>query len=60
MRVLPDTNETILDYDTYLSHQQYFDDLKHVDHNYVDYGLDDLNKSDVGGGGRERRRRGER
>jgi len=30
--------ERTLDYSVYLSHQRYYDDLKHVDMNYIDYG----------------------
>ena len=60
VRTLPGTNETVLDYDSYLSHQRYYDDLKHVDHNYIDYTLDDYgdassssssSSSSNGGGG---------
>jgi hypothetical protein len=34
------TNKTVtmLDYNSYLVHQRYYDDLKHVDINYIDYG----------------------
>ncbi|KAL3781909.1 hypothetical protein HJC23_004094 [Cyclotella cryptica] len=37
VRVLP-SGERLLDYSAYLSHQRYYDDLKHVDMNYIDYG----------------------
>lgn len=37
VRVLP-TKETVLDWNSYLAHQSYYDDLKHVDVNYIDFG----------------------
>ena len=62
VRTLPETNETVLDYDSYLSHQRYYDDLKHVDHDYIDYTLHDhasssssSSSSNGGGGGVPRR-----
>ncbi|KAL3770739.1 hypothetical protein ACHAW5_001456 [Stephanodiscus triporus] len=58
IRVIPRTNETVLDYDSYLAHQRYHDDLKHVDHNYIDYG--DLAGLGGGGGGGGRGGRGRR
>ena len=36
--VSPGTNRKILDYRSYLAHQRYYDDLKHVDMTYIDYG----------------------
>mmetsp|Transcript_41068 Transcript_41068/g.87490 ORF Transcript_41068/g.87490 Transcript_41068/m.87490 type:complete len:351 (+) Transcript_41068:306-1358(+) len=36
--VLPKTGENVLDYNSYLAHQRYFDDLKHIDIKYMDYG----------------------
>ncbi|KAL3759293.1 hypothetical protein ACHAWU_002094 [Discostella pseudostelligera] len=45
------TNETMLDYNSYLVHQRYYDDLKHVDVNYIDYGhIGKNNNCDIGGG----------
>lgn len=29
----------VLRYDSYLAHQRYYDDLKHVDCHYIDYGI---------------------
>lgn len=29
---------TVLRYDSYLQHQRYYDDLKHVDCSFIDYG----------------------
>ena len=34
----PITNEKILDFNSYLAHQRYYDDLKHVDVRYMNYG----------------------
>lgn len=34
----PFTKEKILNYNSYLAHQRYYDDLKHVDIRYIDYG----------------------
>lgn len=34
----PITKEKILNYNSYLAHQRYYDDLKHVDISYMDYG----------------------
>mmetsp|Transcript_16337 Transcript_16337/g.32669 ORF Transcript_16337/g.32669 Transcript_16337/m.32669 type:complete len:471 (-) Transcript_16337:136-1548(-) len=34
----PITEEKILNYNSYLAHQRYYDDLKHVDIRYMDYG----------------------
>ena len=46
------TNETMLDYNSYLAHQRYYDDLKHVDINYIDYGhVRKKRNCDVGGDG---------
>ena len=38
--VLPTSSggSKILRYDSYLRHQRYYDDLKHVDYHYIDYG----------------------
>jgi hypothetical protein len=30
--------QRILDYDAYLEHQRYYDDCKHIDYHYIDYG----------------------
>ena len=38
IRTLEKTGERVLDYGTYLAHQRYHDDLKHVDVNYMDFG----------------------
>ncbi|KAL3776177.1 hypothetical protein ACHAWO_005578 [Cyclotella atomus] len=38
VQTLP-TGERMLHYPTYLSHQRYYDDLKHVDMHYINYGL---------------------
>ena len=35
--ILP-TGCKMLNYDSYLRHQRYYDDLKHVDYQYIDYG----------------------
>lgn len=32
------THLTMLNYNSYLAHQRYYDDLKHVDINFIDYG----------------------
>lgn len=37
--------QRVLRYDSYLTHQRYYDDLKHVDCHYIDYGT-------IGGSGR--------
>jgi len=37
VRILP-TQEKVLDYNSYLAHQRYYDDLKHVDIKYMDFG----------------------
>jgi hypothetical protein len=37
--------QLMLRYDSYLAHQRYYDDLKHVDCHYIDYGT-------IGGSGR--------
>lgn len=42
--VLPN-KQRVLRYDSYLAHQRYYDDLKHVDCDYIDYGT-------IGGSGR--------
>ena len=42
--VLPN-KQRVLKYDSYLAHQRYYDDLKHVDCHYIDYGA-------IGGSGR--------
>ena len=46
MVVLPNTNNnkkqktvTVLRYGSYLNHQRYYDDLKHVDITFIDYGI---------------------
>ena len=36
--VLLPNGERMLNYSVYLSHQRYYDDLKHVDMNYINYG----------------------
>ena len=37
--VLPTSGSSkILNYNSYLRHQRYYDDLKHVDYHYIDYG----------------------
>ncbi len=36
--VLPDSKRRVLRYESYLLHQSYYDDLKHVDYEYVDFG----------------------
>jgi len=38
------TGAKILRYDSYLRHQRYYDDLKHINYQYIDYGI-------IGGGG---------
>lgn len=38
VRILPTTKERVLDYNSYLAHQCYYDDLKHADMNYIDFG----------------------
>lgn len=38
VQTLP-TGERMLHYPTYLSHQRYYDDLKHIDMHYINYGL---------------------
>ena len=42
--VLPN-KQRVLRYDSYLAHQRYYDDLKHIDCHYIDYGT-------IGGSGR--------
>jgi len=32
------TGQSVLRYESYLSHQRYYDDLKHVDYDFIDYG----------------------
>jgi len=32
------TGQSVLRYDSYLSHQRYYDDCKHIDHEFIDYG----------------------
>jgi hypothetical protein len=49
IHTLSTTNETMLDYNSYLGHQRYYDDLKHVDINYIDYGH--IGKNNICGGG---------
>ena len=39
----------VLRYDSYLAHQRYYDDLKHVDCNYIDYGCVGVCGSDCDG-----------
>jgi hypothetical protein len=36
--VLPDSERRVLRYESYLLHQSFYDDLKHVDYEYVDFG----------------------
>lgn len=38
--VLPDSKTRVLRYDSYLLHQTYYDDLKHVDYKFLDFGSD--------------------
>ena len=33
-----DTSSRMLRYDSYLAHQRYYDDLKHIDYRYIDFG----------------------
>lgn len=35
---VPGTKDKVLDYGSYLAHQRYYDDLKHIDMRYIDYG----------------------
>lgn len=37
-QVVPSTKDKILNYNSYLAHQRYYDDLKHIDMKYIDYG----------------------
>jgi predicted nicotinamide N-methyase len=32
------TGQTVLRYDSFLAHQRYYDDLKHADYDFIDYG----------------------
>lgn len=38
VRILPGKHEKVLDYNSYLAHQRYYDDLKHADIKYIDFG----------------------
>lgn len=33
-----DSGDRVLQYESYLAHQRYYDDLKHVDYRYIDFG----------------------
>uniref|UniRef100_A0A7S2UM18 Uncharacterized protein n=1 Tax=Attheya septentrionalis TaxID=420275 RepID=A0A7S2UM18_9STRA len=46
---LPDSHKTVLRYESYLSHQRYYDDLKHVDINFIDYGIVTGSEPQTGG-----------
>lgn len=50
--VLPDSGKTVLQYESYLSHQRYYDDLKHVDVSFIDYGIVAGKQKEEKGGGR--------
>jgi len=50
VRTLPTTNEKVLDYNSYLAHQRYYDDLKHLDIKYMDFGNIINARGDVDGG----------
>mmetsp|Transcript_2362 Transcript_2362/g.4722 ORF Transcript_2362/g.4722 Transcript_2362/m.4722 type:complete len:451 (-) Transcript_2362:59-1411(-) len=50
VRILPTTNEKVLDYNSYLAHQRYYDDLKHIDIKYMDFGNIANASGDVDGG----------
>lgn len=41
----------VLEYNSYLAHQRYYDDLKHVDISYMDYGVIPHRQSSSGGEG---------
>jgi predicted nicotinamide N-methyase len=43
----------VLEYNSYLAHQRYYDDLKHVDITYIDYGYFPHNNNSSGGKGME-------
>ncbi len=45
------TTFTMLDYNSYLVHQRYYDDLKHVDINFIDYGHIIIGRNNGGGDG---------
>ena len=37
--ILLSSGATLLRYDMYLRHQKYYDDLKHIDHKFIDFGV---------------------
>jgi len=49
IQTLPN-NKRLLNYNSYLSHQRYYDDLKHADIHYIDYGNIYNSKSGENGG----------
>ena len=49
IHILPNTNERMLNYNSYLKHQRYYDDLKHADMKYIDYGNMMNSKGEDGG-----------
>ena len=54
IHILPTTKEKVLDYNSYLAHQRYYDDLKHIDIKYIDFGniTNAANNGDDSDGGR--------
>ena len=48
IQTLPN-NKRLLNYNSYLSHQRYYDDLKHADIHYIDYGNIVNSKGENGG-----------
>mmetsp|Transcript_24201 Transcript_24201/g.52193 ORF Transcript_24201/g.52193 Transcript_24201/m.52193 type:complete len:437 (+) Transcript_24201:431-1741(+) len=50
VHILPTTKEKVLDYNSYLAHQRYYDDLKHVDIKYMNFGNIHNYNGDVDGG----------
>jgi Lysine methyltransferase len=47
----------VLSYDRYLAHQRYYDDLKHIDCAYVDFGI--IHDDGTGGGGDDHKKKEE-
>lgn len=37
--ILPDSNLSVLRYESYLSHQRYYDGYKHCNHNFIDFNV---------------------
>eukprot|EP00581_Thalassiosira_minuscula_P012172 CAMPEP_0183714932 /NCGR_PEP_ID=MMETSP0737-20130205/9334_1 /TAXON_ID=385413 /ORGANISM="Thalassiosira miniscula, Strain CCMP1093" /LENGTH=458 /DNA_ID=CAMNT_0025943967 /DNA_START=367 /DNA_END=1743 /DNA_ORIENTATION=+ len=52
IRTLPSTKQKILHYNSYLAHQRYYDDLKHNDIAFMDFGtmVNAATNEEVGGG----------